>query len=260
MAGIVVGTLWSIRYEFDCYILIALFGMLGWLRRGPIAIAFAALFSIYVLQRITAFELHGWDYGVKFFLFSNPNQWPRLFMFFFAGAFFYLWRNCIPRSIAIFLVALAAAIFALRYGGAEPALVLVGSYCVFFFSMSAAVTPRIMGKRVDLSYGLYNFGFPIQQFIIFYFLPRGIDPLLLFLISLPLTCVLAYLSWRFIEAPSIRWKWPAISAKTLQQSSMLPVTVNSSTARAGVHTHTIPTGTDRRRPDDALTPIHFDRE
>jgi peptidoglycan/LPS O-acetylase OafA/YrhL len=207
MRGIVVGTLWSIRYEFDCYLIVALFGMLGWLRRGPITIAFIALCASYVAQRFTSFELRGWDTGIPYFLFSNPNEWPRLFTFFFAGAAFYLWRDHIPRSPTIFVISLGTAILALRYGAAEPTLIIAGTYCVFFISLSIAATPRILGERVDLSYGAYLFGFPLQQLIISYSL-QPMSPLLLFITSFCATCFVAYLSWRFVEAPSLRFRWP----------------------------------------------------
>jgi peptidoglycan/LPS O-acetylase OafA/YrhL len=69
--------------------------------------------------------------------------------------------------------------------------------------MSGTIAQRILGKRVDLSYGLYLFGLPNQQLIIFHFLPGKIDPLSLFVMSLPAASVIAYLSWRFIEAPKV---------------------------------------------------------
>jgi peptidoglycan/LPS O-acetylase OafA/YrhL len=207
MSGIVGGTLWSIRYEFDCYLLVALFGTLGWLRRGPITIVFIALAATYMAQRFGGLELPSWDYGIPYFLFSSPSQWPHLFTYFFAGAAFYLWRDYLPRSPIIFILAIVLLIFALRYGGAEQALAIAGTYCILFISLSFAATPRLFGERVDLSYGAYLFGFPIQQLIICYS-SRSISPVLLFLTSFSITCFIAYVSWRFIESPCLRWKWP----------------------------------------------------
>jgi peptidoglycan/LPS O-acetylase OafA/YrhL len=207
MRGIVTGTLWSIRYEFDCYLIVALLGVLGWLRPGPVAIIFVALCGAYAAQRWGKLDLPIWDHGIPYFLISSPEKWPQLFTYFFAGASFYLWRNHIPRSPFVFATAIITVGIALRCGGAEPVLITAGSYCVFFVSLSFAATPRIVGERVDLSYGTYLFGFPIQQLIISFW-PQPVPPLPLFLTSFGATCVIAYLSWKFIESPSLRWKWP----------------------------------------------------
>jgi peptidoglycan/LPS O-acetylase OafA/YrhL len=210
MSGIVVGTLWSIRYEFDCYLLVALFGMLGWLRRGPVTIAFIALGAIYMAQLFAGLALPSWDHGIMWFLFSGPSTFPRWFTYFFAGATFYLWRDYIPRSFTIFVLAFVVLIFALRHGAADLALIIAGTYCILFISLSVAGTPRVFGERVDLSYGAYLFGFPIQQLIICY-LSQPMAPTLLFLMSFNITCIIAYVSWRFIESPCLRWKWPTMS-------------------------------------------------
>jgi peptidoglycan/LPS O-acetylase OafA/YrhL len=208
MKGIVSGTLWTIRYEFDCYLLVAIFGVLGWLRRVPVGLLFASLSMAYLAQRGGYLEIPEWDHGVLGILFSSPNMWPRLFTYFFAGAAFYLWRDVIPKSALLFGMALITIITALRIGGAEFVLIIAGTYCIFAIALSTAAVPRIQGTRVDLSYGVYLFGFPIQQLIIAGS-SQSITPIWLFATSLPATCLVAYLSWVFIESPSLRWIWPS---------------------------------------------------
>jgi peptidoglycan/LPS O-acetylase OafA/YrhL len=56
----------------------------------------------------------------------------------------------------------------------------------------------------DYSYGLYIFGFPVQQSLVY--LLGKLDPLLLFGLAFPLILLLAILSWHFIEKPSLSLK------------------------------------------------------
>lgn len=208
MPGIVGGTLWTIRYEFDCYLLVAALGILGWLRRMPVTIFFALCAAAYAAQQFGVLKMPTLDTGIPAILLSSPTQWPRLFTYFFVGAAFYLWREKIPKSPVIFGAAFLALVTALRFGALEPVLVIAGTYCVFFIALSVAASIKILGKRVDLSYGAYLFGFPIQQLIIS-FCPQPMNPLILFAASFCATCLIAYLSWRFIESPCIQWKWLA---------------------------------------------------
>jgi peptidoglycan/LPS O-acetylase OafA/YrhL len=56
----------------------------------------------------------------------------------------------------------------------------------------------------DLSYGLYLWGYPVQQLVVSLTAVRR--PLVLFVIALPLTAVCAAASWKFVEAPALRLK------------------------------------------------------
>jgi peptidoglycan/LPS O-acetylase OafA/YrhL len=200
-------TLWTIKYECDCYIIIAVLGLTGLLARAPVAVVFALSASSYLAQSGGHLEMPQWDYGVMAIFFSNPQNWPRLFTYFFAGASFYFWRALIPKSPILFGAALITVIVGLRYGAADLALVTGGSYCIFFVALSTASALRIQGARVDLSYGIYLFGFPIQQLIVMWS-SQSVTPIWLFMMAFPATCCVAYVSWKFIESPSLRWDWP----------------------------------------------------
>src|SRR5262249_40921020 len=135
--------------------------------------------------------------------------WPRFFTYFFAGSAFYLWRDAIPKSGLIAMAAIIAVALALRYGLAQYVMIFAGTYCVLYVALSIAAVSRIYGRRVDLSYGIYLFGFPIQQIIIARS-AQSISPGWLFAFSLSATCFVAYLSWVLVEAPSLRRNWPTL--------------------------------------------------
>jgi peptidoglycan/LPS O-acetylase OafA/YrhL len=198
MPGITMGTLWSIRYEFDCYVVVAVLGLLGVLGRASTLLILFVSAAALIGQRFGYLVLPSLDHGALGLLLSISTQWPRLLSFFFAGAAFYCWRDAIPRSFFTLALALIVIAFAVRYGGLEFILIVAGSYCLFFFALSAPVTKL----PVDISYGLYLFGFPIQQVIIA--LGLGFVPLWLFALSFPIACLVALASWTFIESPFLR--------------------------------------------------------
>ena len=76
------------------------------------------------------------------------------------------------------------------------------------FSRSAAL--HNFGRKRDLSYGLYLYGWPIQQLFAPYFSgPHSLGPLapyLLTLAVLPPTLACAWTSWHFVEKPSLHLK------------------------------------------------------
>ena len=90
------------------------------------------------------------------------------------------------------------------FRSAEFAMLTGGVYCLFCAALSSGRTPRLFGRKVDLSYGIYLFGFPIQQLVIAA-THQTIAPAALFLVAFPLTCILAYFSWTFVESPCLRW-------------------------------------------------------
>jgi peptidoglycan/LPS O-acetylase OafA/YrhL len=205
MKSVIDGTLWTIKYEFDCYVLVALLWGLGLLRPWPVAAIFIGFMVTFVLRNAGVVMLPGVDDdSLLSILISSPNNWPRLFTYFFAGATFYLWRDIIPKSTVLFAVSALILALGIGCGGARIAMLTAGVYCLFFITLSAGRSLRLFGSKVDLSYGMFLFGFPIQQLIIAN-TQQPMAPELLLLLSLPLTCGIAYLSWTLIESPSLRW-------------------------------------------------------
>ncbi len=104
---LVHGTLWTIQYEFDCYILLAFFGALGLLHRAARPKSYLALGAVIALSM--AIGLPSVSYGVLGLLISSPERWPDLFAFFFLGSAFFLFRDRIPKSAFLCASGLAAS-------------------------------------------------------------------------------------------------------------------------------------------------------
>ena len=129
-------------------------------------------------------------------------QWPFLFLFFFAASAFYIYRAYLPKSPLLFLGALLLLCVSARAGGMYWALLICGTYSVLYAALSTRANLEIFGRRVDLSYGTYLYGWPVAQLLL-YFTHQSLTPWALFLLSLPLTLAAAYISWRLVEYPAL---------------------------------------------------------
>lgn len=90
------------------------------------------------------------------------------------------------------------------YVWAECVLMLLLPFCVVSVGCQhIGRLDRVLG-RTDLSYGLYLYGFPIQQMALA-LLGGGIGGLGTFAVALPFTIVCAALSWHLVERPALAW-------------------------------------------------------
>jgi peptidoglycan/LPS O-acetylase OafA/YrhL len=79
---------------------------------------------------------------------------------------------------------------------------LAGGYLLFSLAFAPWVPFHRTFAKVDLSYGVYVYGWPVQQACVY---ALGIrEPALLFGASMAVIVPLAWLSWTFIEQPCLR--------------------------------------------------------
>jgi peptidoglycan/LPS O-acetylase OafA/YrhL len=103
------------------------------------------------------------------------------------------------------LAATAAALTLFMIGYAEFVMPAAGAYLLFWFGTNREIPLHNWGKYGDFSYGLYVFGWPVQQTVI-HFMGAKIHPLMLFAISFAITTVFAVASWYCVERPFLRMK------------------------------------------------------
>jgi peptidoglycan/LPS O-acetylase OafA/YrhL len=225
--AMVHGTLWTIQYEFDCYLILAALAVAGLLRRQWAPFTYAGIALAFVAAWPFAARIPTIDHGVLALLVSSPDRWLDLFPFFFAGSACYLFRSRIPKHRLLCLGAAALWIISLFLGGAWWATLVCGTYVVLFTALSFRCEPRTRSGRVDLSYGIYLYGWPVQQLLL-WLSGQALSPLLLFAAAAPLSAVAAFASWQWVEEPCLR-----VVHRTKTSERLLAIWCRHSTPRAG---------------------------
>jgi peptidoglycan/LPS O-acetylase OafA/YrhL len=217
--GTVNGSLWTIRYEFFCYVLLALAGVLGALTRPRLVLA-ALIGALVIEMTWTFFELWPAAWHSLSMHFAVPVR--RLAplgrarflvtfgLYFLVGSAFYLHRARIPFSGGVALLAataLAASLASPRAFIFAAALPLCGAYLLFYTAFHHRLPLQKFGGYGDPSYGMYTYAFAIQQLVVMCggagsgggALGTATAPLRLFFIAAPLSIVAGGLSWHLVE-------------------------------------------------------------
>jgi peptidoglycan/LPS O-acetylase OafA/YrhL len=193
---IVNGALWTLYFEVLSYLALALMSVLHLLnRRSSLLVVYLASYLIYAALNL--------EPANTALLSDRVVMFVSLFVYFAAGATFYVFRDRIPYSMALAVGAFAAVTVALPYGFGPILLPFCLPYIVIFCGLS--VLPGQSLIKRDLSYGLYLIHAPILVALIL--LCPGlrtwwIGAAIVFII----TMFLSYLSWTFVEAPMLRQK------------------------------------------------------
>jgi peptidoglycan/LPS O-acetylase OafA/YrhL len=144
----------------------------------------------------------GWVEAV----FGDPRQDARLLGAFMTGACFWLWRRSLPLKGLCAAVA-AAALCGLAFSPqlAEPALVLLGGYVLFWVCFKVRWKPLLtINARDDISYGTYLYAWPIGALLLWHW--RTLSALDLTLLTLPCALAAGAVSWFLIERPALARK------------------------------------------------------
>jgi len=204
-------SLWTLPHELQMYMLLALVGVCGLLRRP-----FAAL----ALMLFGAIAFSGDLLG-----FAHPLELERarfLFMF-FAGTTFYLLRDYVPMRgdivLASILLCVLVAIATRNYAAHRLMLAAMVPYAVLWFSFVPGGPIRRYNTFGDYSYGTYILAAPIQVFLALRI--HSCPALLNLTYALLLVLPLSALSWHFLESPALSLglpKWLAPIRQRLQTS------------------------------------------
>ncbi|WP_429302908.1 acyltransferase family protein [Paraburkholderia sp. GAS199] len=207
------GSMWTIAFEFRCYLLAALVGCLGLFARPRVFLVIVLLAGAaisYTVPPIGPTDSQHLLFGLTALRVSDSMAW--FATLFLCGSCFFLFRERIRFTrvgCVLASVLLVASLFdpaALR-----PGVLLAGGYLVFAVA-SLPARKRVRGSgHVDLSYGMYLYGWPVQKLLSWYW--PGVTPWAMFVVTLILCTGLGWLSWRLVEQPALRLK----PARTLRR-------------------------------------------
>lgn len=193
------GSLWSLYWEFLCYLGLGLLGALGVLRdrRVLVLAAFVAVWLVTAVKNLVP----GVD--AQYFASFNGQVVPRLTLMFLAGCVLFLYAEKVPMS-GVFAASSALLVVAGLVSGLDLRL-LGGLPLAYLLLWLGCRVPVRIGMRTDVSYGVYIYAFPIQQ-VLFAAGLATVGWLGYALLATMLTVPLAYASWRLVERPALRLK------------------------------------------------------
>lgn len=186
--GAVNGSLWTLPYEVLCYVTVVLAGLAGVLARPRwFALALVALIACYLA--IFA-GLGPRDGRIDHFLYLAVPFW--------IGGAFWIWRDKVVLSPLISLALFGLAWLALGSLLFRPLFCLALIHLLFTIGYARLPLLGQYNRLGDYSYGLYVYAFPIQQLAAAHGATSVASNIL---VALPLTLLLAVLSWHFVERP-----------------------------------------------------------
>ena len=199
VTGGVNNSLWTITYEFRCYLLVGILATLGifryrigWLVLS--VVIFGASFSRPLIVRFS-WEPHLFqgDFGLL----------VRLVSVFLLGGCFGIYRDRIPYNAALAFSAAAGIVAVFWLHGPEQLIYFFGAYLTFYAASLKLTFLQSARELPDISYGMYLYGWPVESLVLnFLHLPA----LVTFAFSSLICAALGWLSWHFVERPMLQLK------------------------------------------------------
>ncbi|MEX8518458.1 MAG: acyltransferase family protein [Leptothrix sp. (in: b-proteobacteria)] len=184
------GSLWTLPTEVRCYVMVFIIGALGFLK-SRVKTILAGLMTASLLFL-----------SPQFLGYFKANQDTlRMPLLFLLGIVCYINREkiIIDYRLSLFALPFAIAFNPNDFGKFAFYIVFINTILVI------AKLPwlRRFQPPGDYSYGIYIYGFVVQQFIAHKFPELTSYPSLL--VSIPATCGLAIISWEYIEKPALNY-------------------------------------------------------
>lgn len=215
------GSLWSIPFEFWCYLGVMGLGLTGLLTRKPVLITVALLvMAVRIWLDITGRRpFGGWIETVIGF----PFFWFNVLPPFALGGAAYIYRAWIPRR-RIILAALISATLLAPHVCSSPLyrtviVHLLVPPTLVYVTLYTAFSERIHAEKAamfgDFSYGTYLYAFPIQRILSALYRGQISFPTYVVL-SVTLSLVAGVASWYLVERWFLHRVLPAAPASTTE--------------------------------------------
>lgn len=178
--------LWTVPYELDCYLILAMLSVLGIVakRANLLLVVIAAQVALAVFMLVKPDQLSHGRLAVLCFL---------------VGILFHLYANVIPLTATLFWASVMAIVVMCAVPGPEFLIALPAVYAtVYLGTLNPPRYRRLLSG--DYSYGMYLYGFPLQQALMV--LLPGLAWYENAAAGIILALGAAYLSWWFVEKPT----------------------------------------------------------
>lgn len=199
------GSLWTLQFEFLCYLAVLGFGLLGVLRtRWGIPVLFVCAWALDLVVALhPALAEVRIPHGDMVPGYLTLKSVARFACVFSAGALIHHLRDRLPCSWRWVTVAGVIVVASLWLPHHRPTAALALAYGLV--SAGALIRAPWAQLREDVSYGMYIYAYPVQQLLVVLGLHR-LGFVSYVAMCLAVTAVLAYASWRWIEKPALAFK------------------------------------------------------
>lgn len=219
---LVNGQLWTVPYELVCYLVLTGLSVFGIFKRRQWLLIF--LVVLYAAEIANTVFRPNADY--------KGAGGTTLLISFVAGLVVYRYREKIAWSKMLFAIAVVLSLILVNVSNGVRFVAIPAAYCVVYLGLLNPSKNKIILSG-DYSYGLFLYGFPIQQAIM------SIDPGLRqwytnILISVPCAAFVAVCSWWFVEKPVLTHRgklkqlenwylaWRPVVGRTLNSADRTP--------------------------------------
>ena len=186
-------SLWSLMHEFIAYIVCGVLLGVLWVRRN-LALAAGIVVAVLPLAYVAVPDLDGPAHMI--------NDSLRLLSFYFAGVLAYALRDRIRTSHTVAGIA-AVAVLAAGFTS-ETLLYAATPIPLTYLLLHIGSTWRTqIAAEEDASFGLYIYGYPVQQLLAMLGLGTLVPVWGFALASMALAFPLALASWRYVEKPAM---------------------------------------------------------
>ncbi|WP_236728694.1 acyltransferase family protein [Methylobacterium sp. WSM2598] len=189
--NLVNAQLWTIPHELECYVAISIAAVIGLTQRPRLFLGAFAAFLVLLIMR---------DHNGGSLASAAQPPGRMLVLCFMFGVALYLNKEVIAHSTLLFLICTGLYAFCVLQSSrvAEDLASVFVSYVTIYIGL-LDFRGKWLTRAADYSYGLYLYGFPVQQAVT-QLMPGHRVWYLNFVLSLCVTSVFAAISWHGLES------------------------------------------------------------
>ena len=189
--------LWTIPPELLSYVFMSILIVVGLFKHRTYVIGAACL--VLILNILADLSL-----GTT----TVEARWPSRFLLysFAVGTTLFMWRDRLPYDGRLATICALFGLIGLRTPGIQYVAIIAIVYATIYLGCSKLPSTGFL-SRGDYSYGIYLYGFPLQQ-LVAYLSPWKSVWYLNLAFAIPASVAIAMLSWRFVEKPALSFEVP----------------------------------------------------
>jgi len=199
--GPINGSIWTLVYEFTCYLMLAGLLAFGLVTKAKVVIPVVAGL-LFILQVVNQVEPNAAGAVIPFF----GDHWRVEFgLIFFVGASFAVYSDRVPYLNAFGVLAGFVSLGTLLLGGFNTIGFVAFTYLLLYLAARLPAVLQRVGAKNDYSYGIYLYGWVAQQ-VLAYFGVHTWGYLPYTLLALLLASLAGVVSWHVVEKQALKLK------------------------------------------------------